>query len=367
MTWAYRNLLRPLLFSQDPEVIHRRTLKGLGWVSRNEAATGFLNSFFSGPALPQQVFGLQFPNPIGLAAGMDKFAEAIPAWQTLGFGFSELGAVTWHGQAGNPEPRLFRVIAEEAIVNRMGFNNPGAEQFALSVSKWRDSGFWPAHPVGVNLGKSKITPLTEAPQDYARSYQVLAPLLDFFVVNVSSPNTPNLRQLQDKTALDEIFAAIKALPLQKPLLVKVAPDLSFEALDEIVELCLARGISGIIATNTTISRPETKDVAIQKLYGESGGLSGRPLSKRSTEVVAHVYRRSKGALPIIGVGGIFTAEDAWEKIVAGASLLQIYTSLVYEGPGVVRKILKGLQVILSRKGIKSLQDAVGKEELKSAE
>jgi dihydroorotate dehydrogenase len=363
MSWVYRNLLRPVLFAREPEEIHHRTLRGLAWVSRHEATIGLVNSIFGGPALPHELFGLRFPNPIGLAAGMDKFAEAVPAWEALGFGFAELGAVTWQPQSGNPEPRLFRVVSEQAIINRMGFNNPGAEIFAESVACWRDSGRWPAHPVGVNLGKSKITPLEEAPRDYADSYRVLAPLLDFFVVNVSSPNTPNLRQLQDKTALDEILTAIQAEPLRKPLLVKVAPDLSFEALDEILELSMKRKIAGIIATNTTITRPASKVTAISRLYGESGGLSGRPLRARSTEVVAHLYGQSRGALPIIGVGGIFTADDAWDKITAGAALLQIYTSLVYEGPGIIKRILKGLQMKLAENGLSSIQEAIGKTEL----
>jgi dihydroorotate dehydrogenase len=364
MSWAYRKLLRPVLFTREPESIHHRTLRGLGWIGRHEAASGFVSAIFEPPTMPQELFGLAFRNPIGLAAGMDKFAEAVPAWEALGFGFSELGAVTWHPQPGNPEPRLFRLVSEQAIINRMGFNNPGAEVFAASIKAWRDSGHWPAHPVGVNLGKSKITPIADAARDYADSYRVLASLLDFFVVNVSSPNTPNLRQLQDKSALEDILAAIQAVPTLKPLLVKVAPDLSFEALDEIVDLAISRKIAGIIATNTTVTRPGSNDPPIAKLYSESGGLSGRPLTTRSTEVIAHIYRQSRGMLPIVGVGGIFTAADAWEKITAGASLLQIYTSLIYEGPGVIKEILKGIQSLLVRHGLKSIQDAVGKAELK---
>lgn len=361
MTWLYRNLLRPVLFARDPEQIHHRTLRGLAWMSRHESVCGFAASIFGGPALPQELFGLQFPNPVGLAAGMDKFAEAVPAWETLGFGFSELGAVTRHPQPGNPSPRLFRIVSEQAIINRMGFNNPGAEVFAQSLAAWRTSGRWPSHPVGINLGKSKITPLPEAPRDYADAYRVLAPHLDFFVVNVSSPNTPNLRLLQDKAALDDILGAIQAVPIRKPVLVKVAPDLSFDALDEILELVIARKLAGIIATNTTITRPETIEPRVIRSYSEAGGLSGRPLRARSTEVVAHLYNQSRGVVPVIGVGGIFTAEDAWEKITAGASLVQIYTSLVYEGPGIIKEILKGLQRKLMLHGLSSLQQAVGKK------
>jgi dihydroorotate dehydrogenase len=282
---------------------------------------------------------------------MDKHAEAVPAWAALGFGFSELGGVTWHAQPGNPEPRIFRAIADDAIVNRMGFNNHGASALADKLQAWRARGRWPAHPVGINLGKSKITPLENAAEDYANSFLALRDLADFFVVNVSSPNTPNLRQLQDKAALDEILVAIQKLNqsqksasgdrIRRPILVKVAPDLSFEALDEILELAGPRQIAGIVATNTTITRPEGVDECARSVYAEAGGLSGRPLRARSTEVVRHLFRQTRGKLPIIGVGGIFNACDAWEKITAGASLVQIYTGFVYEGPGLVKNVVDG--------------------------
>jgi len=297
-------------------------------------------------------------------------------WKGLGFGFAELGAVTWRAQPGNPSPRLFRVVSDEAIINRMGFNNPGAEAFAERLATWRASGRWPNHPVGINLGKSKITPLEKAAEDYANSFRVLWEHLDFFVVNVSSPNTPSLRQLQDKAALAEIFSALREVETQKieaarkissasanrgpkPLLVKVAPDLSFEALDEILEVAHRHQIAGIVATNTTLARPQTDESRARQIYSEAGGLSGRPLSQRSTEVIRHLYRQTKGALPIIGVGGIFNAADAWEKIIAGASLVQIYTGLIYEGPGIVKAIVKGLRERLEETGLKRLQQAVG--------
>ena len=361
MSWLYRRLLRPALFAEDAETIHGRTLQGLNWVSRHPLACEALGDFLAAPALPSELFGLRFPNPIGLAAGMDKMGEAVPAWAALGFGFSELGGVTRHAQPGNPPPRVFRAIAEEAIVNRMGFNNDGADALAQTLKDWRIRGVWPSHPVGINLGKSKITPLAEAATDYANSFGVLRDLVDFFIVNVSSPNTPNLRQLQDKAALDEILAALQAvnaLPA-KPILVKVAPDLTFAALDEILELVSPRQIAGIVATNTTISRPETRDAAARRAYDEAGGLSGRPLRARSTEVIRHLYRQTRGALPIIGVGGIFSADDAWEKIRAGASLVQVYTGLVYEGPGFVGELARGLQQRLQAGGFPNLRSAVG--------
>jgi dihydroorotate dehydrogenase len=395
MSWLYRRLIRPVLFTQDAEEAHERTMRALSWASRSEVLSDVLATFFGAPELPLEAFGVKFPNPVGVAAGMDKEARAVPIWEALGFGFTELGAVTWQPQPGNPAPRLFRAVSDEAIVNRMGFNNPGAQAVAETLAGWRSRGRWPPHPVGINLGKSKATPLAQAAEDYARSFDALWPHVDFFVINVSSPNTPNLRQLQDKAALDEILTAIQEVqrrrmtdgksaalgvpPLggsqeaqsrraasgnpaaspPKPVLVKVAPDLSFEALDEILELAGPRQISGLVATNTTITRPATEDAALQRIYAEAGGLSGRPLRARSTEVVRHLYRQTRGSLPIIGVGGIFNDADAWEKITAGASLIQLYTGMVYEGPGTARAIVSGLIRRLAEAGLQELRQAVG--------
>ncbi len=352
MSWFYRHLLRPLLFLQDSEPAHDRTLRALSVAGRHPLVTRLTRAVFDVADLPVNAMGLHFPNPVGLGAGMDKQGIAVPAWQALGFGFSELGGVTWHSQPGNPQPRMFRVIAERGLINRMGFNNGGAPALALRLAEWRNRGLWPAHPVGINLGKSKITPLGEAVADYAGSFRALWPLADFFVVNVSSPNTPNLRQLQDKAALDEILASLQEINgslsraagcAPRPLLVKVAPDLSFEALDEIVEVARARQLAGIVATNTTIARPDTNDPVATLLYRETGGLSGQPLRSRSTEVVRHLYRSTGGAMTIIGVGGVASAQDAWEKVLAGASLVQVYSGLVYEGPGLVGEIVEGLR------------------------
>ena len=334
----------------------------LNWASRHELVCDAMQSFLGAAELPVELFGLRFPNPIGLAAGMDKNAEALPAWAAMGFGFTELGAATWQAQPGNPQPRLFRAISEEAIVNRMGFNNIGAEAIAEKLAEWRKAGQWPNHPVGMNLGKSKVTPLEKAAEDYANSFRVLRPHLDFFVVNVSSPNTPNLRQLQDKAALDEILHAIQdqnSASNTKPILVKVAPDLSFEALDEILELVGPRQIAGIVATNTTISRPQPEQPENQRVYEEAGGLSGKPLRARSTEVIRHLYGQTRGKVPIIGVGGIFNAADAWEKIAAGASLLQVYTGLVFEGPALCRSIVNGLLDRMDRAGFSNIGQAIG--------
>lgn len=338
-------------------------MHALGTASRWQWSCNMAAAFYGAPELPVEIFGLKFPNPVGLAAGLDKAAEAVPIWPALGFGFSELGAVTWHAQPGNPQPRVFRAIKAEGIVNRMGFNNAGAKVVAQKLDEWRKVGRWPNHPVGINLGKSKITPLENAPEDYANSLRVLRPHADFFVVNVSSPNTPNLRKLQDKSALDAIFAALqevqKGSSALRPILVKVAPDLTFEALDEILELIKPRDIAGIIATNTTISRPETTDPKLKQVYSETGGLSGRPLRDRSTEVIRHIYRQTKGSVPIVGVGGIFDAADAWEKITAGSTLLQIYTSMIYEGPGVAKTIVTGLKKRMEQAGFTRLEQAIG--------
>jgi dihydroorotate dehydrogenase len=368
MSWFYRKAIRPRLFKYDPEQIHGLTLQALGWASRHELVCEAMASFLAPPPLPIRLLGLDFPNPIGLAAGMDKVGEAVPAWAAMGFGFSELGGVTWQAQPGNPPPRLFRAVPAEAIVNRMGFNNDGATALAERLQAWRDSGRWPRHPVGINLGKSKITPLDQAAGDYANSFRVLRDQADFFVVNVSSPNTPNLRQLQDKQALAEIYTALRQVQHEggrgaspKPILVKVAPDLSFEALDEILQLTGEGNIAGIVATNTTLSRPTATDPAVTKVYAETGGLSGRPLRERSTAVIRHLFRQSRGQIPIIGVGGIFSAADAWEKITAGASLVQVYTSLVYEGPLLVKRLVTGLRERLAAAGLPDLQSAVGLE------
>ena len=366
MSWAYRTLLRSALFQFDSEFIHNFTLSTLGRLSARRWITP-LRHAFAAPSLPIELFGLKFPNPVGLAAGMDKRATALPIWERLGFGFTELGGVTWLPQSGNPSPRMFRLVQDEALINRMGFNNPGAEAMATTLATWKERGLWPSHPVAINLGKSKLTPLAQAAEDYARSFRALRPYADFFVVNVSSPNTPNLRELQDRAALDEILAAlaeVEGVPKnaghpRKPILVKIAPDLSFTALDQLLEILQQRRIAGIVATNTTIRRPAAEDRHAQRIYAETGGLSGRPLRDLSTQIIRHIFERTDGKLPIIGVGGIFTAEDALAKIRAGASLVQVYTGLVYEGPGITRDIVAGLQSELVRGGWRNLQEIIG--------
>ncbi|MED5452937.1 MAG: quinone-dependent dihydroorotate dehydrogenase [Verrucomicrobiota bacterium] len=360
MSWLYKAFVRPNFFKRESEEAHNIVIRQLHWAAQRCWALKLSSCFLKGPSLPVELFGLSFPNPVGLAAGMDKGGEAVPMWEAIGFGFSELGGITQYEQTGNPKPRMFRVVEDEALINRMGFNNPGADFMAKRLSKLRKENLWPTHPVGINLGKSKTTPLEKAAEDYLYSFKQLKDVADFFVINVSSPNTPNLRQLQDKAALDEILSALQsANDNHRPILVKVAPDLGFGALDEILELVGPHQLAGLVATNTTISRPKNTKTTQTEIYKETGGLSGRPLATRSTEVIRHLYRQTGGTLPLIGVGGIFSVEDAWEKITAGASLLQIYSGLVYEGPKINRTIIKGLTNYLAKEGLTNIKDAVG--------
>ena len=359
MGWVYRNYLRPLLFMQESEAAHNRVIKGLSACGKLPIFPALTDTIYGAPDLPIKFNNLKFPNPIGLAAGMDKHASAVPMWERLGFGYAELGGVTMHAQSGNPSPRMFRAIKDQALVNRMGFNNPGAKAVAKALQQWRELGLWPTHPIGINLGKSKTTPIEEAAQDYAFSFNVLKNLADFFVINVSSPNTPNLRKLQNKSELDKILKTLRNDNDNRALFIKIAPDLTNETIDDVLELAINHSLTGIVATNTTVARPESGDSQCLNAYNEDGGLSGAPLRNRSTQVISHIYRHTKGKLPIIGVGGIFNTDDAWEKITAGASLLQIYTGLVYEGPSIAADIVRGLIKRMEQEGVKNLKDLIG--------
>ncbi|MGK7932835.1 MAG: quinone-dependent dihydroorotate dehydrogenase [Microcystaceae cyanobacterium] len=355
----------------NPEKAHNQILATLSQVDRNrQTAWGkWLLSqseqSFKVPdeRLKQNLWGLNWVNPLGLAPGCDKDGIAAGIWQHFGFGFAELGAVTQHPQIGNPQPRLFRLSQDKAALNRLGANNLGAVTMAQTLEK-----AWNQHPrqipIGINLCKSKITPLEDAAKDYLFSFNTLKPYADYFVVNVSSPNTPGLRSLQDGNQLKGILEALQAENKHKyPLFVKIAPDLTNEAIDTILELVQAYQFSGVIATNTTIQRTglhtEVLPATGQPITEEAGGISGKPLSQRSTEVIRYIYRQTQGKLPIIGVGGIFTPEDAWEKITAGASLLQVYTGWVYEGPWMVKAILDGILLRLEEKGFSHVSEAVG--------
>ncbi|MCS7030523.1 MAG: quinone-dependent dihydroorotate dehydrogenase [Gloeomargarita sp. SKYG116] len=356
----YRYLGRPLLFRTDPEwahqtllhTLHRLNLHTDHWLKvwvRQQLTYHHL-------ALHQQIWGYHFPNPVGLAAGFDKDGLGIGWWADLGFGFAELGTVTPEPQPGQPRPRLFRLAADQAIINRMGFNNRGVlhlqEQLQRAFVRHK-----PTIPLGINLGKGQATPLEYAWKDYLYSFRQLKTWGDYFVVNVSSPNTPGLRELQNRSLLIPILENLQQENTDgKPLLLKLSPDLPEETLLELLDLVRAYRLAGVIATNTTTARPP--DLRSRHRH-ESGGLSGRPLAARSTELIHFIYRQTQGQLPIIGVGGIFSAADAWEKITAGACLLQIYTGWVYQGPGVVRQILTGLVEKLTEHGLSSLSQAVG--------
>src|SRR5215475_8223549 len=328
----YERLVRPLLFSLDAETAHHVTMRLLGRASRFDPALRVLR-FLQPPSKPKTLFGLNFPNPIGLAAGLDKNGIALPAWAALGFGFIEIGTVTAKAQPGNPKPRIFRLPKQLALINRLGFNNDGADAIALRLAALRKAGRWPAVPVGINIGKSRATPLEQATDDYLYSFRRLRDFADYITLNVSSPNTPGLRELQEPQKLSELLYAInkEAGTARKPLIVKISPDLSGAELKAILAVCEENGVSGIIATNTTLDHS-----SIPPQLDQAGGLSGAPLQDKSTALVREVAARS--TIPVIASGGIFDAESAQEKFQAGAQLIQLYTGFVYRGPQLLRQI-----------------------------
>lgn len=340
----YSSLVHPLLRLGDGEAMHDRVLRALQIAQGNAVGRAILR-FFAGeiPENPVDVFGLRFPNAIGVAAGFDKDARAVRGLSLLGFGHVEVGTLTPRPQAGNPKPRVFRLPEDRAVINRMGFPNGGAQRAAERLRKFRSQ----PHNVivGVSIGKQKETPLADATGDYLAVLREVHPFADYIAVNISSPNTPGLRELQGGRWLSGLCrdlvnesAALANGARRKPILVKIAPDLSDAELDEMLAAFLETGIDGVIATNTTLSRPALR----ASHRDEQGGLSGRPLAGRSTELIARIVKETGGRLPVIGVGGIFTAEDAREKLDAGARLVQVYTGMIYEGPGIAGKILRGV-------------------------
>jgi dihydroorotate dehydrogenase len=358
----------------NPEGAHLHLLKVLGRIERSRHSrwgqwilSQLEQSFCLSPhpSLTQHLWGLNFENPLGLAPGCDKDGIAAGIWNSFGFGFAELGAVTLYPQPGNPHPRLFRLPLDEAVLNRMGANNQGAAVMSTTLQQtWQRQSS--QIPIGINLCKSKITPMEEAASDYVRSFSYLKDWADYFVVNVSSPNTPGLRSLQDGEQLDPILAALQAEnKARKPLLIKISPDLDWEAITTILELATTHHLAGIVATNTTIRRDNLKTLRLEAtgkfLQEESGGISGAPVRQRSTEIIRFIYQKTQGKLPIVGVGGIFTPEDAWEKIIAGASLLQVYTGWIYKGPWMVPCILEDLLIKLEAHGLSHITEAVGLE------
>jgi len=371
----YRHWLGPVLARDeglDAEQLSRSALLALGQASLRRQWPG-VSTVLQGMAgelkrrdlrLEQVLFGCRFANPVGLAAGFDKNGVAAGVWDRFGFGFAEVGTVTWHAQPGNPRPRLFRLAAERAALNRMGFNNDGAEAMRRTLERQAlpPPGQRPA-VLGINLGKSKVTSLEQAPDDYASSLELLASLADYAVINVSSPNTPGLRELQDSVQLRRLVERLRRLPACPPLLVKIAPDLEDDAIDAIARLAYEEGLAGVIAVNTSLDRLGLEQRRLAQtgrtLAEEAGGLSGAPLRHRALEVMRRLRATAGPALPLIGVGGIASPESAWERITAGASLIQLYTGWIFEGPDLVPRILEGLLLQLDRHGFRHLRDAVG--------
>jgi dihydroorotate dehydrogenase len=352
----YRDLLR-LMFLVSPERIHHLVFGVLRAVAALPPLRKLASALFvvDDPRLRSTAFGIEFPAPLGLAAGFDKNADGIDAWAPLGFGFAEIGTVTAQGQPGNPTPRLFRLPLDRAIINRMGFNNHGAEYAAAKLRSRRTR-----IPIGANIGKTKIVEPADAAADYTTSARLLGPLADFVVVNVSSPNTPGLRDLQAVESLRPILVAVQSV-VSVPVLVKIAPDLSDEDIDAVADLAVELGLDGIVATNTTVSRDGLRTDAEAVAAIGAGGLSGAPLQARSLDVIRRLYRRVGTQLTLISVGGIETEEQAWERIVAGASLVQGYTGFIYGGPLWIRNINRGLLSRLEQHGFARLADAVGSE------
>ncbi len=360
----YRSIARPVLFRLEPETAHELALHGLTFALGTETARRVATrQMWRAPFGPLERFGLRFSNPVGLAAGFDKNGVAVRQLAALGFGFVEVGTVTHQAQAGNARPRLFRLPQDRALVNRQGFNNEGAAALARRLQRKR-----PDCVLGINIGKSRVVEVADAIPDYLASFEIVYPHADYVTVNVSSPNTPHLRELQRADALADLLTAIQQRNHELaaaharapvPLLVKVAPDLAERELELIVDVALRTKLAGIIATNTTTGRDGLRtSVDEVNAYG-AGGLSGAPLAVRSTEVVAKLYRLARGALTIIGVGGIFNAADAWAKICAGASLVQLYTGFVYEGVGIARDINEGLARLVEQHGFRTLDEAIG--------
>ena len=334
----YKSIIRPILFRFDPERVHHFTFGSISFLNKIPGVSALIRSIYqlNNPKLEREVFGLKFKNPVGLAAGLDKDAKIYNELDNFGFGFIEIGTITPKPQIGNPKKRLFRLKEDAGIINRMGFNNSGVEVAVQRLKK--NKGVL----IGGNIGKNKDTPNENAVEDYKICFHALYDYVDYFVVNVSSPNTPNLRELQDKEPLTQLLRTLQTLNQQKnqpkPILLKIAPDLTDEQLLDIIDIVSETKIAGVIATNTTISR----DGLQSENKKETGGLSGQPLKHRSTEVIRFLHEKSHGAFPIIGVGGIHSAEDAMEKLNAGASLVQVYTGFIYEGPKLIKAINKAL-------------------------
>lgn len=346
MAFLWEKFVRPLMFRLEAEAAHELGMKAL----RSGLAAPYYADASSFDVGPIALFGLEFANPVGIAAGFDKNAIAVNQLASLGFGFVEVGTVTFKPQPGNPKPRMFRLPEDQAVINRLGFNNEGAAVVAERLKDLKRKCI-----VGVNIGKNKDVPIEEATENYLASFELLAPDADYVAINISSPNTPNLRELQRSENLEELLSSLSnAAAGRVPILVKIAPDLSESEIEAVVDICLRYGMAGVIATNTTIGRD-----GLKTQISEVGGLSGKPLRSRATEVIRTIVRHSGGSLPIIGVGGVFSGDDAFEKIAAGASLVQAYTGFIYGGPTFARDVNLRLAELLKERGFSTVDEAIG--------
>ncbi|MBO8165087.1 MAG: quinone-dependent dihydroorotate dehydrogenase [Brevibacillus sp.] len=355
-------LLKKYLFALDPEEAHDRIMAALRLAGRTPNAKHMLSLLFrlQDRRLESKLWGIRFPNPVGLAAGFDKNAEVYHTLAALGFGFIEVGTITPVAQPGSERPRLFRLVEDKAVINRMGFNNHGAYAASQNLIDYAYADV----PIGINIGKNKHTPNQAAADDYAKCLDLLYPYGHYVVINVSSPNTPNLRDLQETENLRQLLTAVKRKTEElerrgahpKPILLKVAPDMTDEQMHDVIRVALETGMAGIVATNTTLSREGLKDTRTAQ---QAGGVSGRPLAERATDWIREIRQELRGQIPIIGVGGIFDGDDAYEKIRAGANLVQVYTGMIYEGPGIAKAINKRLLALLERDGFSAVDQAVG--------
>ncbi len=359
----YRMFGRPILGLIDSERAHGIGLSTLSKLERTSMGRGFLKSLYQSPEVPTNVFGLSFSHPLGIAAGFDKKAAALSAWPSLGFSWMEYGGITRFPQDGNPKPRMFRANKENALVNRMGFNNPGALAVRENLIERRSIGLWPNNPVAANIGRSKKVSNDEAADDYSSTLDILWDYADLFVLNVSSPNTPGLRELQEVDHLRDVLTSCIEVRNRKgnykPILMKFSPDLNDDDLLDSAQVSVDCNVDGFVATNTTISRYTPKNSQSRSVFAQSGGLSGRPLKKRSLEVVSMLYDYTDSKVPIVGVGGIDSVDSAWDMITSGASLIQLYSALVFEGPSITSRIVKGLNTNVKKNNFSNISEAVG--------
>ena len=362
MGLPYRTLIFPLLKGLSSEKSHNISINILSKFGQNSIGQRILHSTYASPEEPIEVFDTLFKHPLGLAAGFDKGADALSSWSSLGFSWGEYGGITRFPQEGNPKPRMFRANKENALVNRMGLNNPGAMAIRDKLLIRKSSNNWPNIPIAANIGRSSKVSNENSPGDYSETLKILWDYADFFVLNVSSPNTPNLRELQGQTYLDSILQEcnkIRKIDNEKKILLKLSPDRTNDQILDTLDVAIRNNIDGFVATNTTVKKPNPVNTQSRRVFSEEGGLSGRPLHNRSKEVIELIFNHTEGKIPVVGVGGIESSDTAWSSIISGASLLQLYSSLVFQGPSVVSSIVKGIKEKRIEKGFSNISEAVG--------